>query len=232
MNTHNGRSRYNMGIEGFMRQQHLIKAPLKTALLAMALAFLATGCGTGGKIPLYVQGEEVADIRVPEHLDRPAVRSDYEIPGYFLPELAASRDAGRPPMVQTSAEAEASMAQIRFGAKGLHLEVQADQASVTEELAYILDHEEVGLVLQAVDVSDHRFEFVYRHDAFTVPRSGFARLAIWRSPEVVDYTGEFVVDVVAIGEARCRIELVDGDGQVVEMDQAEHILAMLREALG
>ncbi len=218
--------------KALMRPAHLMNTPLHAALLAVGVVFLLTACGGSNKVPLYVQEEEIADLRVPEGLDQPPVRPNYEIPGYFLPELAASRDAGRPPIVQTSAEAEASMAQIRFGAKGLHLEVQADQASVAEELAYILDHEEVGLILQAVDVSDSRFEFFYRHDAYEVPRSGFGRLAIWRSPEIVDYTGDFMIDVVAIGEQRCRIELLDGDGQVVGMEQAEHILAMLREALG
>ncbi len=200
---------------------------------ALALIVLAlSGCAAGDRMPIYIQGEEVADLKVPESLDEPRTRQDYEVPGYYLPELAASGDAGRPPQVQTSAEAEASMAHIRFGAKGLHLEVEADQASVAEELAYILDHEEVGLILRAVDVSEHRFEFAYRHQSYVVPKSGFSRLAIWREPEVVDYTGQFVVDVVAIGQDRCRIELLRGDGGIVGMEQAEHILAMLRDALG
>lgn len=207
----------------------LVRLPLGASLI---LVSVLTGCAAGDRMPIYIQGEEVADLKVPESLDAPQTRQDYEIPGYYLPELAASGDVGRPPQVQTSAEAEASMAHIRFGAKGLHLEVEADQASVTEELAYVLDHEEVGLILRAVDVSEHRFEFSYRHDSYVVPRSGFSRLAIWRSPEIVDHTGQFMIDVVAIGEDRCRIELLRGDGGIVGMEQAEHILAMLRDALG
>lgn len=211
-----------------------MKKLLTTSRIIFACAVLAllVGCAAGERVPIYIQGEEVADLKVPQRLDPPQTRPDYEIPGYFLPELAASRDVGRPPEVQTSAEAEASMAHIRFGAKGLHLEVEADQASVTEELAYVLDHEEAGLILRAFDVSEHRFEFSYRHQSFVVPRSGFARLAIWRDPEIVDHTGQFMVEVVAIGEARCRIELLRADGGIVGMEQAEHILAMLRDALG
>jgi uncharacterized lipoprotein len=201
-------------------------------LVVVVLLDAVVGCASNDKTPLYVQSEEISDLRVPAGLDQPPARSDYEVPGYFLPELAASRDVGRPPQVQTSAEAEASMAQIRFGAKGLHLEVEADQASVSEELTYILDHEEVGLILRAVDISDHRFEFAYRHQSFVVPRSGFARLAIWRDVEIVDYSGQFILEVVAIGQSRSRIVLLDGQGDVVSMEQAEHILAMLREALG
>jgi len=203
----------------------------KVAVAALATIALI-GCASGERVPIYIQGEEVADLRVPEALDKPQTRPNYDVPGYFLPELAASRDVGRPPDVQTSQEAEASMAHIRFGAKGLHLEVEADQASVTEELSFVLDHEQVGFVLRAVDVQANRFEFDYRHQRFVVPRSGFGRLAIWRDPEVVDYTGGFMAEVVAIGEDRCRIELLSADGQVVDMDQAEHILAMLRDALG
>ena len=205
---------------------------LPTLGLVLVSVFVFVGCASNDKAPLYVQSEEVSDLRVPAGLDQPPTRPDYDVPGYFLPELAASRDVGRPPQVQTSAEAEASMAQIRFGAKGLHLEVEADQDSVFEELAYILDHEEVGLILRAVDPDDHRFEFTYQHESFVVPRRGFSRLAIWRDTEIVDYTGQFVLEVIAIGESRSRIELLDNSGQVIGMEQGEHLLAMLRDALG
>ena len=215
-----------------MTLKHKTKPTWYRVMLASSAVVWVIGCASADKAPLYVASEEVDDLRVPADLDRPVTRSDYDIPGYYLPELAASRDVGRPPQVQTSAEAEASMAQIRFGSKGLHLEVEADQASVSEELAYVLDHEEVGLILRAVDATDHRFEFNYRHQSFVVERRGFSRLAIWRDTEIVDYSGQFVAQVVAIGQSRSRIELLDSKGGVVSMEQAEHILAMLREALG
>jgi len=200
-------------------------------VLALIVSWALTGCA-GTNEPLYLDAEEVSDLEVPDTLDRPTTRPDYEVPGYYLPQLAASRDMGRPPQVQSSVDAEASNAQIRFGERGLHLEVEAPAEQVMVDLGEVLNNQQVGLTVVQKDDQTQQFDFRYRHDAIVIPKSGLGRLLFWRTPEVIDHSGEYQVKVVAIGSARARVELVGAQGQLLDLDRAEHILAILRRRLG
>lgn len=197
----------------------------------LAVALVLSGCASTDE-PMYVDAEEISDLKVPETLDQPSTRTDYEVPGYYLPELAAGRDMGRPPQVQSSVDAEASNAQIRFGARGLHLEVEASAEQVMQALGSMLNDQDAGLSVETTDDERQRFVFRYRHDPIVIPKSGLSRLWIWREPEVIDYSGGYQVKVVGIGEARARVELVGAEGQLLDLDRAEHILAIFRQDLG
>ena len=205
------------------------KAPVIALLAALMIAL--TGCASTDQ-PMYVDSEEVGDLKVPETLDEPTPRTDYEVPGYYLPELAAGRDMGRPPQVQSSVDAEASDAQIRFGARGLHLEVEASAEQVMETLSAVLNDSQAGLTVEDMNAQSQRFSFQYKHQAIVIPKRGLSRLMVWREDEVIDFSDHYQARVVGIGQARARVELLSGEGELLNMDKAEHVLAILRERLG
>src|SRR5690625_6497179 len=59
-------------------------------------------------------------FRSPADLSQPQVGVVYNVPGYSLPELAATGNEMLPPTVQPSEVAEHSRSQIRFGRSGLY----------------------------------------------------------------------------------------------------------------
>ncbi|MFU8832225.1 MAG: outer membrane protein assembly factor BamC, partial [Wenzhouxiangella sp.] len=176
-----------------------------------------------------VESDEVGAIQVPEGLSEPRIRGTYQVPGTFLPQLAAAGNEARPPRVLTSAEAEASRSHIRFGPTGLYLEVDDEAESVWRRLGFTLNR--AGMEVREVDESSRHFEFRLDHDPIYVERGRLARLAFWRSGEVVDYSGNYRVEVHPDGDAT-RLALLDTNGGVVDMNRAEYVLAILRERLG
>jgi uncharacterized lipoprotein len=200
----------------------------RVCLIALAACVLA-GCFNRDRQPIYVESEEVSEIEVPEDLSLPNVRRTYDIPGTFLPQLAAVGDESRPPVVLSSAEAEASRSHIRFGPTGLYLEVEDEPGSVWRRLGFSLNRG--GMNVRQVDESDRRYLFDFTHDPIEVERSGLARMAFWRSDERLDYSGRYQVRVQEDGDTT-RVVLLGDGGEVIEMDQAEFILAILRERLG
>ena len=214
------RTRY---FRGFMNSKLLI-------LMSMLLvAGLATGCAARDRQPVYVGSDEVQPIRAPEGLSQPRVRTTYQIPGYFLPELAAVGNEARPPRVLPSAEAEASRSHIRFGPTGLFLEVQDEADSVWRRLSFALNRG--GMNVRTVDESARRYLFDFRHDPIALDRTGLSRLAFWRGTEVMDYSGRFRAEVQPDGD-NARVILLHQDGRVIDMETAEFVLAVLRERLG
>lgn len=197
-------------------------------LTLLAIAMLTACAGRG--MPIYVGSEEISPLRVPDHLDTPETRSTYEVPGFFMPELATRSDQGRPPTVQSSAEAEASRSQILFGARGLFLEVQDSHDSVWRRLGFSLNR--AGMRINQQDERAQRYQFVLDHEGILIQPRGLERMAFWRSTEIIDYSGEFVAEIVPIGEMRTRVNLINTDGSLVDMDQAEYVLGLLRERLG
>jgi uncharacterized lipoprotein len=197
-------------------------------LIALVACVLA-GCFNRDRQPIYVESEEVSEIEVPEGLSMPNVRRTYDIPGTFLPQLAAAGDESRPPVVLSSAEAEASRSHIRFGPTGLYLEVEDEPASVWRRLGFTLNRE--GMNVRQVDEADRRYRFDFTHDPIEVERGGFARIAFWRSDERLNYSGRYQLEVREDGD-NTRVVLLGDSGEIIEMDQAEFILAVLRERLG
>jgi uncharacterized lipoprotein len=197
--------------------------------LLLLAAILMTGCFNRDRQPIYVESDEVATIRAPEGLSEPRIRGTYQVPGTFLPQLAAAGNEARPPRVLTSAEAEASRSHIRFGPTGLYLEVDDEADSVWRRLGFTLNRS--GMSVREVDESSRYFEFRFDHDPIYIERGRIARLAFWRSGEVLDYSGNYRVEVQPDGDAT-RLALLDSNGEVIGMNRAEYVLAILRERLG
>lgn len=199
---------------------------------ALLAAALASGCGVWrSEAPVYVDSDEVDPIEVPEGLTPPPVRSTFEIPGYFLPELAARVDESRPPQVPTSDEAEQARSRIRFGPTGLYLEVDDEAASVWRRLGFSLNRG--GMAVTEVREGERRYRFEFDDDP-VVEERGLIRRAVffWRSPEVTDYSGEYLIEVQPESSQRTRVAILDSQGDVIRMERAEYVLAQLRERLG
>lgn len=202
-----------------------------TVLLIIAISLLAA-CGSRDRMPVYADSEEIDPIEAPPGMTQPQVRSTYDVPGYYLPELAARGNEARPPSVQPSAEAERSRAQIRFGQTGLFLEVRAEPDSVWQQLGDTLNDN--GMTVRQTDESERKVRFMLSHEGIEAERRGFSRLAFWRSPEVTDYSGYYQIEVRSEGRAgdSARLILLDADGEILDMEQAEYVLARLRDQLG
>lgn len=198
-------------------------------LFALLLVSLVSGCFNRDQSPIYVDSEEIDPIEVPDDLTEPPRSTAYRIPGTFLPELAAAGDEALPPRVLPSAEAEASRSHIRFGPTGLYLEVEDEADSVWRRLSFSLNRS--GMSVRRIDEPDRRYLFEFDHDPIRIERSGLARLAFWRSTEVRDYSGQYLAEVRPEGD-QARVVLLDQNGQIVDMDRAEYVLAVLRERLG
>lgn len=199
-------------------------------LVSMTALILAAGCGLlRGKDPVYVQSEELPPIEVPPDLHPPPVQETFTIPGYFLPELAAQGDESLPPRVLPSAEAEAARSRIRFGPTGLYLEVDDEASSVWRRLGFTLNRD--GMSVQEVNESERRYRFRFQHEPITTDRGFFSRLLFWRGADVIDYSGEYMLEIHRDG-TRTRVALLDDDGSVIDMNRAEFVLARLRERLG
>lgn len=212
--------------KGFMNHQLVM-----TKILLIVLAvLLSAGCFNRDRQPIYVESDEVADIKAPPELTNPRVRSTYLIPGYSLPELAAAGDEARPPRVLPSAEAEQSRSHIRFGPTGLYLRVEDEPDSVWRRLSFSLNRS--GMNVREIDESARRYRVRFDHDPIYVDRSGLARLAFWRRNEVQDYSGVYLVEVHRDDSDHTRVSLLDSNGDVIEMERAEYVLSVLRERLG
>lgn len=204
-------------------------ALLISALLSVALM---TGCGifrTGDRV--YTESQEIDPIRVPEGLSEPPIRSTFDIPGYSLPELAAQGDEAQPPRVLPSAEAERARSRIRFGPTGLYLEVDDEADSVWRRLGFALNR--AGMSVTEVSENQRRYRFDFSHDPIEHERGLFRRTVLfWRSPEVTDYSGEYLIEVQPETDERTRVAILDTRGDVIRMERAEYVLAQLRERLG
>ncbi len=200
----------------------------RVVLILLAVA-LATACFNRDSRPVYVQSEEVSELEVPEDLSLPDVRRTYDIPGAFLPQLAGVGDEASPPVVLSSAEAEASRSHIRFGSRGLYLEVEDEADSVWRRLSFTLNR--AGMSLRQTDESERRYRFHFDHEPIEVDRGWTANLAFWRGDEFLDYSGEYQVEVQE-DDRNTRVVLLSGQGEVLQMDRAEYVLARLRERLG
>ncbi len=201
---------------------------ISTSVLLAALFAMLAGCA-GRDQPIYAESEELDPLKAPPGMTQPETRSTYEVPGYYLPELAA-QGTERPPRVQPSAEAERSRSHIRFGATGLFLEVQDEPDSVWRRLGHTLNRN--GMQVQETDDSERRYHFQFSHDPIEIQRTGLSRLAIWRGQEVNDYSGIYRIKVRDGGEETAEVILLDANGEILEMERAEFVLARLRERLG
>lgn len=200
-------------------------------ILSLAATLMLSGCFGSERDPVYVASKEIDPIEAPPGLDQPQTRNIFEVPGYSLPELAAQGEQERPPEVQPSAVAEQSRSQIRFGPTGLYLAVEDQPNSVWQRLGLTLNQE--GMQVERVDESQRRYLFRFSHEPIQPDTGLLDRLTFWSSPEVIDYSGNYMARVAAqADDGVTRVELLDADGSVVELDRAEFVLARLRERLG
>lgn len=198
---------------------------------SLAIALLLGGCFNSERDPVYVSSQEIDPIEAPPGLDQPSTRDIYDVPGYSLPELAAQGDQEAPPEVQPSAVAEKSRSQIRFGPTGLYLAVEDTPDSVWRRLGFTLNRG--GMAVRQVDEDQRRYVFSFSHDPIEPEVGVFERLTFWSSADAIDYSGEYVARVAdESSDGVTRVELLDTDGSVVELDRAEFVLARLRERLG
>lgn len=200
-------------------------------ILCLATSLLLAGCFNSERDPVYVASEEVDPIQAPPGLDQPTTRNIYEVPGYSLPELAAQGEQERPPEVQTSAVAEQSRSQIRFGPTGLYLAVEDQPDSVWRRLGFTLNRG--GMQVERVYEDQRRYVFRFSHDPIQPDVGFFDRLTFWSSPEPIDYSGSYVARIAREADnGVTRVELLKTNGGVVELERAEFVLARLRERLG
>lgn len=210
--------------------------PTTTWAMMLAVLFATiqlTGCGwLRSDQPVYVSSEELPPIEVPEDLSDLEVRSVFEIPGFAVPQLAAQGDEAMPPRVPTSAEAEVANSRIRFGATGLYLEVDDEAASVWRRLGFALNRGELSV--QQVMQDQRRYRFELAHEPIVLEDRGwFSRTVFfWRSPEVIDYSGTYLLEVQPESSERTRVAVLDENGEIVRMERAEFILTRLRQRLG
>ena len=204
-------------------------------LLFTALLFTTqlTGCGwLRPDQPVYVSSEELPPIEVPEDLSEPEVRTVFEIPGFSVPQLAAQGNQAMPPRVPTSAEAEESNSRIRFGATGLYLEVDDEAASVWRRLSFALNRGDLSV--QEVLQDQRRYRFELQHEPVVVDERSFLdrTLLFWRGPDIINYSGTYLIEVQPESSERTRLAILDQDGQILMMEQAEFVLNRLRQRLG
>lgn len=203
---------------------------LSRSLLLLALALMLAACAGRDRQPLYVQSEEIPPLQIPAGLDQPTIRPTFQVHGAFMPEMAAQHEI-RPPRVQPSAIAERSRSQIRFGPRGLFLEVQDEADSVWHRLGLSLNRG--GMQVREIRPERQQYAFRFNDDPTEVERGRVARLALfWRGAEVIDHSGDFIAEVEPINERATRVLLFDSAGNLVQMDRAEYVLAVLRDRLG
>lgn len=198
-------------------------------LVLTLIALVLAACAGRDRQPIYVQSDELPPIRVPAGLAEPRIRPTFQVAGAFLPEMAAQHET-RPPRVLPSAEAERSRSHIRFGPRGLFLEVQDEAESVWRRLGFSLNR--AGLQVREVRADRQQYAFRFTDDPMVIDRTGLSRLAFWRGTERVDHSGDFIAEVEPVSERATRVLLFDSAGNLVDMSQAEHILGVLRERLG
>ena len=200
---------------------------------AVVLAMLVAGCGILGRDrPVYVASAELEPLRVPSDLSQPRVANLFEIPGYSLPELAARGNEAMPPRVLSSADAESARSRIRFGPTGLYLEVDDEAASVWRRLGFALNRGEMSV--QQVLLDQRRYQVRFIHEPILVSQRGwFSRMFLfWRSPEFIDYSGTYMLDVQRATPASTRVVILGENGEVLPMQQAEFVLGRLQDRLG
>jgi len=206
---------------------------LRNCAIAALILALGAGCGLlPDRAPAYAASEEVPAIDVPPGLNEPQTESNFEIPGYSLPELAAQGDESRPPRVLSSAEAEQARSRIRFGPQGLYLEVDDTAASTWRRLGFALNRGEMAV--ERVLDDQRRFRVRFRHDPIQVSeRNLFGKvLLFWKAPEYLDYSGTYLFEVQRETTDTTRVAVLDADGDVLPMQRAEFVLDRLRERLG
>ncbi len=203
------------------------------SFLAALLLGLCAGCSfSGDKTPMYAASEEVPPLQVPEGLDQPQTRSNFEIPGFSLPELAARGDESRPPEVLTSEEAENAQSRIRFGPTGLYLEVDDEAASVWRRLGSAFD--QGGMSINQVLDRQRRYEVRFSHEPIEVSDRGWlgSVFLFWKAPEYIDYSGTYLFEVQRETSDTTRVAILDENGEVLPMERAEFVLNRLRDRLG
>lgn len=206
---------------------------MRNLVLMLLLPVLVSGCGVFRRdLPIYATSEEIRPIEVPPDLTDPQPNAVFEIPGYALPELAAQGDETRPPNVPTSAEAEAARSRIKFGPTGLYLEVDDGAASVWRRLGFALNR--AGMSIEQVLEEQRRFQVHFQHEPIVVNERGlFSKVFLfWKSAEFIDYTGTYLLEVQRETSETTRVAILDANGEVLPMQQAEFVLNRLQQRLG
>lgn len=207
--------------------------PRARTVVGLAVLLIVAGCGfLRPDQPVYVGSAEVDPIDVPEDLSRPEIRPVYEIPGYSLPELAAQGDESLPPQVMTSAEAEQARSRVRFGPTGLYLEVDDEAASVWRRLGFALNRGEMAV--EQVLTDQRRYRIRFEHEPIQPAERGwFGKIFLfWKSQEVTDYSGTYVLEVQPESSQATRVAILDEQGDIIRMERAEFILSRLQRRLG
>lgn len=200
-------------------------------ILSLAAAGLLSGCFNSERDPIYVSSQEIEPIQAPPGLDQPHTRDRFDVPGYYLPELAAQGDQSQPPQVQPSSVAEQSSSHIRFGPTGLYLAVEDRPDSVWQRLSVTLNRG--GMEVEQTDAGQRRYLFRFSHDPIQADTGLFDWLTFWSRPDPIDYSGVYMARIASeSSDQTTRVELLDPDGEVLSMDRAEFVLARLRDRLG
>lgn len=205
----------------------------RSALVAGLLVCVLTGCGLFQRAErVYVDSREMQPLAVPPDLDAPKTVSSFEIPGYALPELAASGNQALPPKVLPSSEAEKARSRIRFGPTGLYLEVDDEPASVWRRLGFALNRGEMSVEQVLPDQRQYRVRFT--HEPILVSKRNWftSTVLFWKPLKFLDYSGSYLFEVQRATPETTRVMITDAEGRVLPMEQAEFILSRLQQRLG
>ncbi len=200
---------------------------------AIAALLLCSGCGLFGKKdkqPVYAGSHEVEPLQVPEDLDPPRTDTALTIAMDDIPALSEAPSDVRPPLTLGGTRAENANAAIRYGAKGIYLEVKDSLESTWRRLGITIERS--GMQLNGRDQTAGEYRFDYHHHQEQQRKNGFfSRLLFWRRNDGEDYSGSYQAKLEADGELT-RVYLNHVTGQAVEDDAAETILTVFLNRLG
>jgi len=207
------------------------KTTIRTLGISLCLLLMA-GCGLLGENRQYVGSEELPPIEVPDDLSTPETRTVFDIPGFSVPQLVGEGTEIMPPRVPTSEEAENANSRIQFGATGLYLEVDDEAASVWRRLGFALNRDQLSI--QDTLQDERRYRITFSHPPITFDdRNWFSRTVFfWRDPEIINYSGTYLIEVQPEASQRTRVVLLDESGNVVPMERADFVLSRLQRRLG
>jgi hypothetical protein len=199
---------------------------LSRAALILALAATLSACSWfGDNEPEYMASAEHGPLKIPEGLDRPASPSPMIVGSPNIRKPAGDELEPDPPLVSASTGTEASDAYLAWTAEGVHLFVKDALDNVSVRLYKALGKHGMTLLEDSV-TGDYKFHY---EQAASADEGFFSSMAFWREKRL-DFSGTFLTNLQSDGD-NTRVYLLFGNGETVDTEGAEHVLAALLERL-
>ena len=198
-------------------------------VIALILIAVIAGCSLfGNNEPEYLASIEVAQLVIPEGLDKPrgAETVIISVPEMRLP--AGDELEPLPPRVVSTAGKQDANAYLAWSSEGAYLLVKDTPESVAGRLRYAIENTGMRL-LKKDDSGTHRFHYTQ-----TMPpdEGFFSRMTFWNNePKAINFSGTFMTSLRADGK-NTRVYLLFGTGEPVDTAGSEHILGIFMERFG